>query len=63
MPGRDGTGPNNFGRGRGLGRGANSAGPLDVCVCPNCGHEEPHIRGQPCNNKNCPKCNTLMTRK
>jgi uncharacterized protein len=63
MPGGDGTGPIGRGRGRGFGRGFQNAGPSGICVCPSCGHEEPHIRGQPCNQKNCPKCNSLMTRK
>lgn len=64
MPGGDGSGPAGFGRGvrRGLGRGGQFAGPGGVCVCPSCGHEETHVRGQPCNQKKCPKCNTIMTR-
>lgn len=63
MPGRNGTGPLGQGKGRGLGRGISNAGPEGMCVCPSCGHEEPHVRGQPCNLKKCSKCNTLMTRK
>ena len=64
------------GQGRGLGRGAGrgmgigpggrmggfAAGPGGVCKCPKCGYEEPQVRGQPCMNKKCPKCGTLMTR-
>ncbi len=38
------------------------AGPSGNCVCPKCGHEEPHQVGQPCNQKSCPKCGTRMTR-
>ncbi|NOQ56411.1 MAG: cation diffusion facilitator family transporter [Nanohaloarchaea archaeon] len=34
-----------------------------TCICPRCGHEQPHIRGQPCNQTRCPKCDTLLTRK
>lgn len=53
-----------FGRGQG-GRGLSggfAAGPGGICKCPKCGHEEPQLRGQPCMNKKCPKCKTLMTR-
>lgn len=65
MPGRDGTGPVglNRGRGRGFGKGFQNSGPNGNCVCPSCKHEELHIRGQPCNQRKCPKCNALMTRK
>jgi predicted DNA-binding protein (UPF0251 family) len=65
MPGGDGNGPMSLGIGRGLGirRGFKNAGPSGVCVCPSCGHEEAHLRGQPCNQRKCPKCNALMTRK
>jgi len=72
MPGGDGTGPRGQGIGRGLGRGAGQgvgrmngpkvAGPEGVCKCPKCGHEQPHVRGQPCNQIKCPKCETLMAR-
>ncbi|PLW80454.1 hypothetical protein C0585_02565 [Candidatus Woesearchaeota archaeon] len=55
MPGKDGTGPRGQGRRQGYGA-------VGKCVCPSCGHTEEHIRGQPCNNKKCPKCNTMMTR-
>jgi hypothetical protein len=60
MPGRGGGG---FGRGgrRGLGGGF-ARGPGGGCICPNCGHREPHQLGAPCYNKKCPKCETLMTR-
>jgi len=65
MPGGDRTGPMGLGRGRGrgFGRGLQNAGPDGICVCPSCGHEEPHITGQPCNQRKCPKCEKLMTRK
>ena len=54
-----------FGRGlgRGLGNRVNIQNANTDCVCPNCGHEQKHIRGQPCNKIECPKCKTLMTRK
>jgi len=65
MPGGDRTGPSGQGRGRGrgFGRGTQNAGPNGTCVCPKCGHEQTHIRGQPCNQTKCLKCETLMTRK
>jgi len=37
-------------------------GPGGTCVCPNCGYEEEHQRGQPCYEKECPKCGTKMMR-
>ncbi len=55
-----------LGAGRGLGgrgrMGGFAAGPGGVCKCPKCGYEEPQIRGQPCMNKRCPKCQTKMVR-
>ncbi len=53
------------GRGLGLGRGRMrgfGAGPGGVCKCPECGYEEPQVRGQPCRSKKCPKCGALMVR-
>lgn len=69
------TGPG-MGRGRGIGQGQGrgigqgrgrmggqfSAGPGGICKCPNCGHEQQHVRGQPCYESRCPKCNTPMQR-
>lgn len=55
-------------RGRGLGIGSRGrmqgvgAGPGGKCKCPKCGYEESQVRGQPCMQKKCPKCKTLMTR-
>jgi cation diffusion facilitator family transporter len=39
-------------------------GPRGYCVCinPNCGYREPHIPGQPCSEKICPKCGSRMKR-
>lgn len=52
------------GRGRGPGQmgGPKAAGPDGNCVCPNCGRRMPHVVGQPCYQKQCPKCGTQMTR-
>jgi len=37
-------------------------GPGGNCVCQNCGHIEPKIRGQPCLKRRCPKCGSQMIR-
>ncbi len=62
MPDKDGTGPRGQGRGRGRMDDNLSAGPDGICRCLGCGHEQPHVRGQQCNQIKCPKCDTLMTR-
>ena len=74
MPRGDGTGPAGMGPKSGLGKGQGrqggrgrmgglfSGGPSGNCICPNCGHSESHLTGQPCNQKQCPKCGTIMTR-
>jgi hypothetical protein len=61
MPRRCGGG--GFGRcgGRGLGGGYGMS-LSGECLCPNCGHREPHQRGVPCYTIKCPQCGTLMTR-
>jgi predicted Fe-Mo cluster-binding NifX family protein len=33
-----------------------------TCVCPQCGHEEPHERGVPCMEKKCTQCGAVMAR-
>jgi hypothetical protein len=49
------------GGGRGGGNKAGS-GPGGECVCPSCGHKEPHLAGQRCMDRICPKCGTRMVR-
>ena len=52
-----------FGAGRGGNRGDKpGSGPAGNCICPNCGAKVSHIAGNPCNERECPKCNTIMTR-
>ncbi len=49
--------------GQAMGRmGGEGPGPGGECVCQACGHREPHLQGQPCNQKKCPKCAQTMTR-
>lgn len=62
VPGGDGTGPMGSGRGRGTFSGKFDAGPGGACKCPSCGHELPHATGEPCNERKCPKCGSMMTR-
>jgi len=63
MPRGDGMGPpSDGGRGGGRMRGPLAAGPGGNCMCPNCGHKVPHVAGQPCNQRSCPKCGTAMVR-
>lgn len=50
------------GGGRGRQPGGKGLGPGGKCVCPNCGYEADHQRGQPCYEMECPKCGTKMTR-
>jgi len=47
-----------------LGRqgGRYKAGPGGDCVCPSCGYIVPHGAGDPCFQKDCPKCGTRMIR-
>ena len=33
------------------------------CICPQCGHTESHATGDPCTEKECPKCGAAMIRR
>ena len=57
MPRGDGLGSK-----RGRMGGTLVAGPDGSCVCPGCGHEQKHVKGQPCNEIKCHNCGTAMTR-
>ena len=57
-----GQGQGRGGQGRGRMGGPRAAGAVGTCVCPKCGYQEPHERGVPCMQKQCPKCGTAMTR-
>jgi predicted Fe-Mo cluster-binding NifX family protein len=50
------------GQGRGRMGGPLAGGAGGACLCPKCGHREPHELGVPCVQKQCPKCGTAMTR-
>jgi predicted Fe-Mo cluster-binding NifX family protein len=60
--GQRGQGRGQGGQGRGRMGGPLKEGPVGACLCPKCGHREPHERGVPCVRKQCPKCGTAMTR-
>ncbi len=60
--GRGGGGGRGGGRGPGRQGGPYAAGPGGNCVCPNCGHKEPHQVGVPCFEVECPECGTKMIR-
>lgn len=60
--GRGGGAGRGGGRGPGRGGGPYAAGPGGECVCPSCGHRQPHAVGTPCYQLTCPKCGTTMTR-
>ena len=63
-PGRDARMGKGQGRGQGLGRmgGPSAAGTGGACICPKCGHREPHERGLPCTDRKCPQCGSMMIR-
>ncbi len=56
-------GLNRRGSGSGQGdSGLTAGGGAGFCVCPECGHREPHRRGVPCIQRQCPQCGTALTR-
>jgi len=57
-----GQGQGRGGQGRGRMGGPLAGGAGGACLCPKCGHREPHELGAPCLQKQCPKCGTAMTR-
>lgn len=57
-----GQGQGRGGQCRGRMGGPLAGGVVGTCLCPKCGHREPHERGVPCVQKQCPKCGTAMTR-
>jgi hypothetical protein len=58
---RSGTGRGGSQGGGGRGGGNNpGSGPGGYCICPSCGQKEPHLAGQRCIDRNCPKCGTKM---
>lgn len=56
-----GGGRGSGGRGQGGGNKPGS-GPAGVCVCPSCGHTQPHQVGVPCYNLTCPKCGAKLAK-
>lgn len=60
--GRGRGGGQGQGQGRGRRGGSSAGGAIDICLCPKCGHREPHERGVPCVQQQCPKCGTAMVR-
>lgn len=58
----DGRGRGQGGQGRGRMGGSAKAGVGGTCLCPKCGHREPHEVGVPCAQKACPKCGAAMVR-
>ncbi len=35
----------------------------DICVCPECSFELPHLKGEPCRETLCPQCGASLKRK
>ena len=48
------------GKGRGQNFGRQGLGPPSRCMCPSCGHSEPHEVNVPCAQKTCPECGVAM---
>ncbi len=69
MPFGFGRGRGGWGRGRSFGGGRNRwfrpwgpVGPVETCICPNCGTVISHQRGVPCFQTKCPNCGSPMAR-
>jgi predicted Fe-Mo cluster-binding NifX family protein len=62
MGSRGGKGRNQSSHRRGRMHGPPATRSGDFCVCPQCGHREPHERGTPCAQMRCPKCGVAMRR-
>lgn len=63
MPGCGGCGRFGMGSGCPTGSGRRGLGkPACNCVCPACGHREPHVRGIPCVKRQCAVCGAEMVR-
>jgi len=60
--GRGNGGGQGMGGGRGRKGGPIAGGAVGTCRCPHCGHTQPHERGVPCTQVQCPKCKTAMIR-
>lgn len=60
--GRGNGGGQGLGGGRGRKGGPIAGGAVGTCRCPDCGHTQPHERGVPCAQVQCPKCKTSMVR-
>ena len=43
--------------------GGRGLGPGGECYCPSCGYTEPHVAGQPCMFKTCPRCGGRLVRR
>jgi hypothetical protein len=56
---RHGAGEGGGGRGGG---NKPMSGPGGNCVCPKCGHKEPHQAGKRCIDQTCPECGAKMMR-
>jgi len=62
LGGGRGQGQGRGGQGQGRMGGPRAGGAVGTCLCPKCGHREPHERGVPCLQKQCPKCGTALVR-
>ena len=58
------VGPRSHSQGGGGQGGGNKpgSGPGGDCICPKCKYKEPHVAGQRCMDRTCPKCGQKMIR-